>query len=118
MVAAFASKGIMRKAPVIAVIWIPLWAQANEPAKKVVHPGFCVEQEFDTVFPRGTKGRPAISPFTTAGFCLRPNCTWFTRFLDGQKMGGYAYPTDDQQKWLDRMIKGPEKEYVCVRDTK
>ena len=108
----------MKKIAVIAVTGIPFWAQANEPARKVVHSGFCVEQEFDTVFPRGTKGRPAISPFTTAGFCLRPNCTWFTRFLDGQKMGGYAYPTDDQQEWLDRMIKGPEKEYACVQDTR
>jgi hypothetical protein len=33
-------------------------------------------------------------------------------------MGGYAYPTDDQQEWLDRMMKGPEKQYTCVQDTK
>jgi hypothetical protein len=112
-------KGIMRKAAVVAVIGmlvLPFCAPANEPEKKVVHPGFCVEQEFDTVFPRGTKGRPVLSPFATAGFCLSPNCTWFIRFLDGQKMGGYAYPTDYQQEWLDRMIKGPERQYICVRE--
>jgi hypothetical protein len=103
---------------VIGMLILPSCAQANEPAKKAVHPGFCVEQEFDTVFPRGTKGRPVISPFATAGFCLRPDCTWFTRFVDGQKMGGYAYPTDYQQQWLDRMIQGPEKQYTCVQGTK
>jgi hypothetical protein len=110
-------EGIMKKAAGMAVIGmliVPFCGQANEPTKKVVHPGFCVEQEFDTVFPRSMKGRPVISPFTTAGFCLRPNCTSFTRFLDGQKMGGYAYPTDNQQEWLDKMIKIPETQYACV----
>jgi hypothetical protein len=111
----------MKKAAGIAVVGmlsLPVCVQANEATKKAVHPGFCLEQEFDAVFPRGTKGRPVIAPFTNATFCLKPNCEWYARFLDDQKMGGYAYPTDDQQKWLDRMIQGLETPYACVRGTK